>query len=776
MAGEVARLFISVGADVAQAMGGLNDLSGRLRGVGQSAALTGGMLTAGLTLPLAGVAKEAVGAAMDVQQQMNVLQAISGATDSQLQTLRQTAVDLGADMTLPATSAQDASAAMLELAKAGLSVDNVLGATKGTLMLAAAAHMSEAEAAEVSANALNAFKLRGEDAMFVADQLAATANASSVEANEVAYSFKQAASAFSAFQSPALGAKGAITELNTAVGILGNMGLKGEMAGSALKMTLLELTAPSIKAKALMANLAASIGESGDLAYNAAGQMRSLPEILDILRRSTAAMTEEERNYTITKIFGADASKAVIALMQAGKDGWDQMSASVTKAGAAQDFTNASTKGLKGALDGLKSTVETLALEAGTPFLGTLEGWTRNLAGLLSGISAVDPRILAMVGTFLAVLAVAGPAVLLFGLLATALGFLLSPVGLVVLGIAALAALFAGNVGGIASFANSLWVLTQGFLSGSVSLQQFLNQVGLLLGRFLAPLRENFAQLLSQLGDLVPRIVAEGARLAEAFVAWVGPAAGQMVTALLDLGLQLIYWLAGQVGPIANQLLAWAKAFLDWIGPMAIQALNALLVFLGQVTDWIVANAPTLLATLIGEWVPAAIGWVAQAAIDIIPKLLDFLGTIGNWIVTTGIPKFVEYALRIGAAIVKGILDGLEGLAQKLIDLIGAAVQSIHLDFGWIVIDGRNGVSLNLPTPSLPSLPGFAAGGVVPGPEGAPMLAVVHGGEEVLTPEERRRGGGGTVNNYYLTANYAYQNERSLRDDIRLLQMLGANL
>ena len=35
------------------------------------------------------------------------------------------------------------------------------------------------------------------------------------------------------------------------------------------------------------------------------------------------------------------------------------------------------------------------------------------------------------------------------------------------------------------------------------------------------------------------------------------------------------------------------------------------------------------------------------------------------------------------------------------------------------------------------SIPGFATGGVVPGPRGAPMLAVVHGGEEVLTPEQR---------------------------------------
>lgn len=45
----------------------------------------------------------------------------------------------------------------------------------------------------------------------------------------------------------------------------------------------------------------------------------------------------------------------------------------------------------------------------------------------------------------------------------------------------------------------------------------------------------------------------------------------------------------------------------------------------------------------------------------------------------------------------------------------------------------------------------YATGGVVPGPVGAPQLAVVHGGEEVLTPAQRaaRGSGGATVTNYF---------------------------
>lgn len=42
-------------------------------------------------------------------------------------------------------------------------------------------------------------------------------------------------------------------------------------------------------------------------------------------------------------------------------------------------------------------------------------------------------------------------------------------------------------------------------------------------------------------------------------------------------------------------------------------------------------------------------------------------------------------------------------------------------------------------------VPGFAAGGIVPGPTGAPMLAVVHGGEE-FSGVGRSLGGSTTIN------------------------------
>ena len=43
------------------------------------------------------------------------------------------------------------------------------------------------------------------------------------------------------------------------------------------------------------------------------------------------------------------------------------------------------------------------------------------------------------------------------------------------------------------------------------------------------------------------------------------------------------------------------------------------------------------------------------------------------------------------------------------------------------------------------NMPGFAHGGLVPGPIGAPMMAMVHGGERILRSSEH--GGGGTTIN-----------------------------
>ena len=150
MAITAAQLMVKIGADTSDAERGLQSVSDRLGSFGKQAAITGGLLTAGVTLPLVGVGKAALDTAMDYQSGLNIMQAVSGATGEQMAQVAETAKALGADMSLPATSAADAAKAMTELAKAGLSVNDTLGAAKGVLQLAAAGNLSEAAAAEIA--------------------------------------------------------------------------------------------------------------------------------------------------------------------------------------------------------------------------------------------------------------------------------------------------------------------------------------------------------------------------------------------------------------------------------------------------------------------------------------------------------------------------------------------------------------------------------------------------------------------------------------------------
>ncbi|HEY3484614.1 MAG TPA: hypothetical protein VGK49_04475 [Ilumatobacteraceae bacterium] len=67
-------------------------------------------------------------------------------------------------------------------------------------------------------------------------------------------------------------------------------------------------------------------------------------------------------------------------------------------------------------------------------------------------------------------------------------------------------------------------------------------------------------------------------------------------------------------------------------------------------------------------------------------------------------------------------------------------------------ISNARGTNLRVDENGNVRLPGFDQGGIVPGPIGAPQLAVVHGGEEVLTPEQRRASGGAAT--YNVTVNH----------------------
>ena len=90
----------------------------------------------------------------------------------------------------------------------------------------------------------------------------------------------------------------------------------------------------------------------------------------------------------------------------------------------------------------------------------------------------------------------------------------------------------------------------------------------------------------------------------------------------------------------------------------------------------------------------------------------------------------------VGRGIVEGLMQGLAGLAGAVWDALVSAFRAIDFWVGPFHVSS-SGVSVSMPSISFPSLPGFAAGGTVPGPYGSPQLVVAHGGEHFLGMDGR---------------------------------------
>lgn len=374
--------FGDVPGRVGRGFSGMGEIvTGALREVGAMA--TQALAEAGRAL--AGFVTDSIGTAGDFEQTLSVMGATSGATAAELAAVGQRAKELGADLTLPATSANEAAEVMLELNKAGLSVQEAMDAARGSLQLAAAAQTDGATAAGIMSGALNAFELEATDAVRVADLLAAGANASSASMTDLGQGLQQAGFAFHAAGLP-------VEDLVTSLAALTNVGLTGSDAGTALKNALMRLMNPTKKAAELMAQL-------GFTAYDATGQMKPLPTLIADLNRSLAGMTDEERNAALGTIFLSDGMKAMIPLLELGDDGFLKLKDAVTEQGAAADVAAAQMQGWNGAMAGIQSQVENLQLVIGQQLLPLLTPLAFKVAELIGSFTGLVERFATMIPT-----------------------------------------------------------------------------------------------------------------------------------------------------------------------------------------------------------------------------------------------------------------------------------------------------------------------------------------------------------------------------------------
>ena len=306
-----------------------------------------------VTAAVAGLGTAAVTTAANFESSMSQVQATMGITKDSMSMLNGESVntmdalgDLAKQMgSTTAFSASECADALNYLALAGYDTQQMADTLPIVLNLAAAGGIDLASASDMVTDAMSALGMETSEAGTMVDQMAKTASSTNT-------SVAQLGEGILTIGATAKSIKGGTAELNTALGILANNGIKGAEGGTHLRNIILSLQNPTDKAADAMDALGLSV-------YDSEGNMRSMNDILGDLNTAMDGMTSEEKANIISKIFNKTDLSSVNALLANTGSTWDDLQQKITDSGgAAQQMADTQLDNLSGQLTLLKSALE----------------------------------------------------------------------------------------------------------------------------------------------------------------------------------------------------------------------------------------------------------------------------------------------------------------------------------------------------------------------------------------------------------------------------------
>lgn len=367
---------------------------------------TGRTMTTRLSLPIALFAGNMVRLAFNFQKSMNMVGAITKSKIGEQVTpvfekLTRMARELGATTQFTASQAADG---MRFLAMAGQSAAQILGGTlRKTLELAASAQLDMGSAADIVTNIMSSYQLKVGQLAEANDILVSTFTNANTDLVGLGEAFKFAGTV-------AFSAGIPMNQLAAAMALMSRAGLRGEMAGTALRNIITRLINPVGKGKAVIKKLGIQVWES-------AGKMRPLLDILSEFSAKGIGLAD------VLKLFRQRGGPAFQTLLKAefrGKRGAKAMKEFLDimkeNVGITKRIAETQMSGLPGVLLQLKSAWEDTNLAIMDSGVGAfLEDIFSGVTKLLRGFSKLDPVILEFISSVAGLVAIAGPAMIAIG-------------------------------------------------------------------------------------------------------------------------------------------------------------------------------------------------------------------------------------------------------------------------------------------------------------------------------------------------------------------------
>ena len=584
------------------------------------------------------------------------------------ETLENAARECGAST---AFSATEAAEALNYLALAGYDADKAATALPTVLKLAGAGAMDLAAASDMVTDSMSALGIEATEANLTqfSDQLAQTAS----KANT---SVAQLGEAILTVGGTAKGLAGGTTELNTALGILADNGLKGAEGGTHLRNIILSLQNPTDKAAASLKSLGVDV-------YDAQGNMRGLNDVFKDLQGAMDGMDNASKDTILSTLFNKTDLTAANAMLANCTDRFDELSASIeNSAGACENMYAIQLDNLNGDIAILKSGLADLGISIYQDLNGPLREMTQLATSMVGELSEAykSGGMEGMVG------AVGGCMAEVVNTIADYAPQVVS------MGVDLLENFISGitdNSGALATaasevitvFVEGLFTLVpQVILAGIDILTQFVQSMTAQLPQLISTGTQAIVNFVNGIIQRLPEVISTALTLVQTLVNSIGQNAPMLISAaiqlignlvlgivsmlpqLLQMGIQLILSLVQ--GIISN---------LPQILQMGVQIIISLVSGITQMLPMIIQGGIQLIISLI-QGIIANLGNIVQAAVQIvitlatgliqaIPQLIaaipQLVGAIIDTILSTN-------WLDVGIQIIKGLIDGILSTGKSL--------------------------------------------------------------------------------------------------------------
>lgn len=311
---------------------------------------------------------------------MTTVKAITAATDTQMKDLSETAQSLGI---VTMFDSKEIASGMQYLAMAGNTAEEIQQMIEGAAYVAGATNMAlggKGGTADLITNVMSTFQIEAAGAATVGDQLAKAALSSNMSMVDLAEAVKYAGADM-------VNLKRSLPEVAALAGVLGNAGIQGSMAGTAMsnmaRYLNKSLVQPSYKGGKALAALGLSIKDFTD----SNGDLIDLSSAIGKIVGGMKGLSSMEVAQVFNDIFGVRGNRAAAALARSLPEYESLLNKILYKSdGYAKSIVEQRMETIAGGIDQMKSALENLRTTFTTAIAPVVTPIFKGISRIFEGI------------------------------------------------------------------------------------------------------------------------------------------------------------------------------------------------------------------------------------------------------------------------------------------------------------------------------------------------------------------------------------------------------